>query len=204
MCKTKERITGSWAKNKMNRDFIMGGFGLVAIVVGVGYYFYSHFTELKEGKVQLEQEIAGLEKEWVELRQQQGESAYNQQKVLEIEAQIKGVQGEIDARQKEVDQRRKETDMLERAYRKVFLKHRDKVWENAVGDKFDEVVTPQGKPYTNVIITRVRSHEISFVFGANRLSAEGHALPLHEMPLVWAKKYMFRPEEIKAGRADMK
>ena len=185
----------------MNRDFVMGGFGLVAIALGVGYYFYSHFTELKEENGQLKQEIAGLEKEWVQLRQQQGESAYNQQKVTEIEAEITSAQSEIDLLQKVVDQRRKDTNAIESTYRELFLSHRNKVWKNALGDKFDEVVTPQGKTYTDVMITRVSADEVSFVFG---IGAQGHALPLHEIPLVWAEKYMFRPEEIKAGRADMK
>ena len=150
---------------------------LVVLLVGLGiaYYFYSKFSELKDNNKQLSVELKGLEKEWVKLRQQQGEMAYTNQKVTEIQEQLSSVQSEVATLRQLVGDRRNSVLLLEDASQKIFARHRAAVWKAARHERFDQIVTPQGGIYNKVIVIEVRPKEVSFMFGEG---AKGHDLTL--------------------------
>lgn len=185
----------------MSRNFLIRAVSLIAMALVIAYFFYNHFAELDAENKQLEEEVAGLEGQWVKLRQQQGESAYNKQKIIEIEAQVTIAQSEIAMLREVIDQRKKDIAALEEANHKIFLDRRKEAWRAAKGEEFDKVVTPQGKIYSKILITEVRPQEVSFVFG---IGAQGHALPLHMIPEEWVVRYMYTEEEVKAAQAAAK
>lgn len=172
---------------------------LVVLLVGLGiaYYFYSKFSELKDNNKQLSIELKGLEKEWVKLRQQQGEMAYTNQKVTEIQEQLSSVQSEVATLRQLVGDRRNSVLLLEDASQKIFARHRAAVWKAARHERFDQIVTPQGGIYNKVIVIEVRPKEVSFMFGEG---AKGHGLTLDKLPKIWIEKYMYTPAEVKAAQ----
>ena len=160
--------------------------------------FYSKFSDLSVENEELKNELAGLEKQWVKLRQKQGEIVYTTQKVSEIEAELAIARSEEEDLENLVEKRQKAIALLTEAIQKIFLKHRTEVWKAAKYDKFDMIRTPQGDVYENVTIIEVRPKEVSFMFGQG---AKGHGLTLDKLPKIWIEKYRYTPAEVRAAQA---
>lgn len=169
--------------------------------LGIAYFFYNNFKEAKEENVQLQGELAELEKQWVKLRRQQGEEAFNRQKMAEIQEQLTRAQNEAAELERLVNNQQGVVRGLENTRQRLFQEHRENVWKSAAGDFYEKIVTPQGNSYEKVTITGVRANEVSFMFG---VGAKGHSLSLDRLPAHWIKKFLYTPAELKAAQAAAK
>lgn len=175
---------------------------LVLVIAGLAIAYHFHITRKRfvDGNAQLKTELSDLKGEWIELRLKEGATAYAKQELIKVNKEMDRLSDEAAQIRQSVSVEQLAIESLEKRKKALFFEYREQVRRGAKGMRFDEMRTPQGKHYENIVIIKVGPDGVSFRHGAAG-SASGRGIGLGELPSEWVKRFMFTREELEWARS---